>query len=123
MIPELLALGRNIARRFEEPGRRVAVVVSSDLAHTHLASGPYGYSPTAEPFDAACGRWAGTLNATALLVDAASLADRALSCGFTGMVMLHGLLSALPVRFVPDLLANAHPTYYGMLVSTFEPPR
>jgi aromatic ring-opening dioxygenase LigB subunit len=33
---------------------RVAVVVSADLAHTHLKSGPYGRSPAAEPFDAAC---------------------------------------------------------------------
>ena len=30
---------------------RVLVVVSADLAHTHLASGPYGYSNASEPFD------------------------------------------------------------------------
>ena len=41
---------RNLARK--------QVLVSSDLAHTHLASGPYGYSPAAEPFDLAVGRWA-----------------------------------------------------------------
>jgi len=35
---------------------RVVVVISSDLAHTHQASGPNGYSPSAEPFDAACGK-------------------------------------------------------------------
>ena len=30
---------------------RVVVVISADLAHTHLSSGPYGYSNTSEPFD------------------------------------------------------------------------
>jgi aromatic ring-opening dioxygenase LigB subunit len=124
MIPELLALGRNLGHHFAASRRRVAVVVSADLAHTHLASGPYGFSNSAEPFDMACGRWAITLNGSALLVEAAALVDRALSCGFTGMVMLHGLLTSLQevaeqVQFTPDLLANEHPTYYGMLVATF----
>eukprot|EP01079_Euglenida_sp_SAG-EU17-18_P001284 gene1284-425_t len=32
-------------------GQRILVVVSADLAHTHLASGPYGYSSAADPFD------------------------------------------------------------------------
>lgn len=35
---------------------RVVVVISADLAHTHSADGPYGYSPAAQPFDRACGR-------------------------------------------------------------------
>ena len=84
---------------------RKQVLVSSDLAHTHLASGPYGYSPAAEPFDLAVGRWASdpvkhvsiqsrlstqeflsglspvARQAEALLVEAARLAPDALSCG------------------------------------------
>ena len=84
---------------------RKQVLVSSDLAHTHLASGPYGYSPAAEPFDLAVGRWASdpvkhvsvqsrlstpeflsglspvAPQAEALLVEAARLAPDALSCG------------------------------------------
>ena len=54
--------------------------------------------------------------------------DAAKSCGFTGLVFLHGLLSALKedgVSWTPELLANEHPTYYGMLVAHFTrgPPR
>ena len=30
---------------------KVAVVISADLAHTHLKTGPYGYSNASEPFD------------------------------------------------------------------------
>ena len=46
----------------------VAVVISSDLAHTHLASGPYGYSASAQPFDDAVGRWGASLDPQPLLV-------------------------------------------------------
>lgn len=33
---------------------KVVVVVSADLAHTHLKTGPYGYSNASEPFDLVC---------------------------------------------------------------------
>ena len=85
------------------------------------ASGPYGFSPAAAPFDRAVGRWARApaADADALLGEAASLADKALSCGFPSLVMLHGALRQNFSRFAPRLLANAAPTYYGMAVATF----
>ena len=76
----------------------------------------------AEPFDLAAGRWAGTLSSEPLLVDAIKYVDEAKSCGFTGLVFLHGLLSTLKddgIAWTPELLANEHPTYYGMLVAQF----
>ena len=45
----------------------------------------------------AVGEWASTLNSTALLETAAGFVDSALSCGYTGLVMLHGFLSAMLV--------------------------
>ena len=92
---------------------------STCVAHTHLASGPYGYNPAAVPFDAALGAWASSLDPAPLLENATALADDAKSCGFTGAVMLHGLLNASCGRFTPRLLANAAPTYYGMMVAQF----
>lgn len=84
------------------------------------------FSPDAEPFDKACGRWAATLEKEALTVDAAKLVNKALSCGFTGLVMLEGLIARSTEkygqRWVSTLLANYHPTYYGMMVATFMPP-
>ena len=85
-------------------------------------------SPEAEPFDRACGRWAATLERDFLIGEAASKVNKALSCGFTGMVMLEGFLARSAQhtyggrQWAPKLLANFHPTYYGMMVSTFFPP-
>jgi len=120
MIPELRRLGSFFYDYLDNIPQRVMVVVSSDLAHTHLACGPYGYSPTAEPFDRACGRWAATLNSDYLIVEAANIVTEALSCGYSGMVFLDGMLSTPPLgTWSPELLSNEHPTYFGMLVAKF----
>jgi len=123
MAAEELALGAALFDYLERLDARVLVVVSGDLAHTHRAAGPYGYSPAAAPFDAALGRWAATLDAAPLLGDATALADAAKSCGYTGAVLLHGLLNASARPFAPRLVAGpSAPTYYGMLVAEFLPP-
>jgi len=123
MIPELLRVGSQIYSFLDALPERVIVVISSDLAHTHSADGPYGFSPSAAPFDIACGKWASTLDAEPLLETAGSLLKDALSCGYTGMVMLHGMIRSSGVAWQPRLYANFYPTYYGMLVATFLPPK
>ena len=156
-------IGAELFSILEPLKEKVAIVISADMAHTHLTSGPYGYSNASEPFDQvsgtiithpwshmlaiitypwshmlaiityplphmlaiitypwshmlaiitypwshmlaiitypwshmqAVGVWASTLNSISLLNTAAGLADRALSCGFTGLVMVHGLMEA-----------------------------
>jgi len=110
LLPELIDLGHHLSDYLEQLPQRVAVVVSADLAHTSLECGPYGYSPTAKPFDEACGKWAATLDPEPLLITAASLVDEALSCGYTGLVLLHGILERRRAEWKPELLANYHPT-------------
>ena len=54
-------------------------------------------------------------------MEAAGVVNQAQSCGFTGMVMLHGLLTASggTQKWVPSVEAIYHPTYYGMMVAKF----
>jgi aromatic ring-opening dioxygenase LigB subunit len=119
MIPELLRVGGVLHAELSAMSERVAVIISADLAHTHLASGPYGLSPAAEPFDLAVGEWARTLQSAALVLTAAKWAPKALSCGYTGLVMLQGLITASEAAGNPFAVAVVegpyHPTYYGML--------
>jgi len=125
MIPELLQVGGALFDFLHQIPQRVAFMISSDLAHTHRADGPYGFSPTAVPFDNACGAWASTMQGKPLLEDAARIVDQALSCGYSGLVMLHGLLTRATetgqVAWQSKLYSNFHPTYYGMMVATFLP--
>jgi len=122
MIPELVDIGRQLTVFFSEIPKRVVMIASSDLAHTHLECGPYGFSPSAQLFDDACGRWGASLDENELLHIAANLVETALSCGYTPMVVLHGALKQFRAQFpsctvTPTLLANFHPTYFGMMVS------
>merc|ERR1712125_252133 len=120
MVDELTQLGGIIAGFFEKLKKRVAWVVSSDLAHTHRADGPYGYCECAAPFDHAVQQWMLTLESRFLSVDAtAQERAGAKSCGFTGLLMLDGGLRATShSNWHSKLLAVEAPTYYGMGVAT-----
>ncbi|CAH1796075.1 unnamed protein product [Owenia fusiformis] len=119
MIPELLALGGELFKELEGLPERVVVVISGDLAHTHDRDGPYGYSDAAEPFDQACGRWITAKNRKEITKVAASYVTKALSCGYTGFVMLQGMIDGVGVNSWDfHLHANYHPSYYGMMVAS-----
>ncbi|XP_055332948.1 protein TTE1956-like [Paramacrobiotus metropolitanus] len=119
MMAELLHLGRSLYLRLQHSPERVAIVISSDLAHTHSKDGPYGYSDAAQPFDDAIGRYLTSLDPKELLETAGDLVEKALSCGFTGLVMLHAMLSEAGLKnWSSKLWINGHPTYYGMATAT-----
>jgi len=120
MIPELLSLGGSLANHLEQFNQQIVVIISADLAHKHLASGPFGYSNQSDTFDRACGEWMVELSASALLETAAAVVDEVYSCGYTGLVMLHGVLMHTgSTEWTTQLLANYHPSYYGMMVASF----
>eukprot|EP01060_Flectonema_neradi_P005314 TRINITY_DN1351_c1_g1_i1.p1 TRINITY_DN1351_c1_g1~~TRINITY_DN1351_c1_g1_i1.p1 ORF type:complete len:302 (+),score=44.73 TRINITY_DN1351_c1_g1_i1:213-1118(+) len=120
MMPQLLLLGQQMFKHLDALPQRVSIIISSDLAHTHLASGPYGYCPCAEPYDTAVGKWASTLDRDYLINNAASEQQAgAMSCGFTGLVMLQGMFDSSEGQWTSSNLANYHPTYYGMMVANF----
>ena len=131
MVDELLHAGQLLFHWIEQRPERMAVLVSADLSHTHRADGPYGYSAASQPFDDAiqqawrhgdpCRRQA----AEALLQRATALQPQALSCGYTGMVLLHGLLcgrrgslrTRTTPRWVSTVLVDKNVTYYGMMAA------
>ena len=86
-----------------------------------LQDGPFGYSAAAESYDKIAGHWASSLNGSLLTKQASQYVDEAKTCGFTGLVMLQGLLQALggSAGWSADCLANFHPTYFGMMVAAF----
>ncbi len=73
--------------------------------------------------------WAESLDEKVLLEDVTGMLSKALCCGFTGFVMLHGLLrkrgkqkGATQNQMQLGVLARDSPTYYGMLVALFLDP-
>mmetsp|Transcript_19623 Transcript_19623/g.78076 ORF Transcript_19623/g.78076 Transcript_19623/m.78076 type:complete len:359 (+) Transcript_19623:27-1103(+) len=101
---------------------RLGVLVSGDLAHTHAADGPYGFSQAAGPFDEAVGAF--LRDPARGLTEAKQYVDDALVCGWPGMAMLWGILEAevlagRRVAAAQPVVGPFHPTYYGMAVAAF----
>jgi aromatic ring-opening dioxygenase LigB subunit len=160
MVNELVGLGRKLRLLLDggvtkespyhflkrqgipSPSHRTAVVVSGDLSHTHRPDGPYGYNKTSAVFDKVVSDWAKNpcLCSSKLLTDAREMQSSAKGCGFTGLVMLHGLLCGgagvnedsdfasttteeAPPRtedgWNATVWANDNATYYGMMVASY----
>ncbi|NHK32047.1 MAG: hypothetical protein FK730_11890 [Asgard group archaeon] len=117
MIPETLTLGNDLRLFFEKLRRRVVVIISADLAHTHLKDGPYGFNEAASIFDDLIGNWAGSLDENILLKKVIPKLDKAKVCGYVGFVILQGMIGKM--KFKPALHINEAPTYYGMMVANY----
>lgn len=117
MIPETLELGRTLKTFFDALDKKVVVIISADLAHTHSQNGPYQYSKQAEPFDELIQEWASTLDKKILIEEASKILQQALCCGYIGFVILQGLLEDTKVQ--PEVLIRANPNYYGMLIAKY----
>jgi aromatic ring-opening dioxygenase LigB subunit len=92
---QLLHAGGMLAEAFSGPGSsRTLLIASADLAHTHLATGPYGFNASAQPFEDAIQRWADTGSAQALVHEAGAHAQGAGSCGHPLYMVLHGAMVA-----------------------------
>jgi len=140
MIPELMKLGENIFDWTESDDnvsqKKIAVVISSDLSHYHSAdpTSPYPYSEFASVFDGFISEWAGMgMNSSTekeshekLVSGAGALVNRIGTCGYTGLVTVHGLLKKAVQKgfeFPATMIYYAAPTYYGMMVNNFILPK
>ena len=127
MVQELLRNGALIGRWMDQQVAQtpMAVLISSDLSHTHRPDGPYGYSYTSQPFDDSIAHWASDpcRHASSLLELATKLQPTALSCGYTGLVLLHGMLCRDDAEMKDEWMSNVldihNVTYYGMMAATF----
>jgi aromatic ring-opening dioxygenase LigB subunit len=105
MTSELHELGRQIHHFISSDStvcsQKTVFVVSGDLAHTHTVS-PHlsiGYYPspseTAQQFDNAIQKWIETGESKYLIEDARSVLTQALSCGYTGFVIVSTIIVLL----------------------------
>ncbi|CAL8102091.1 unnamed protein product [Orchesella dallaii] len=137
-IDNLRNIGRNITKtallRTEFSNKKIAIVISGDLSHYHSndTSSPYPYSPFAEVFDKHVVNWAKmdrnaeteAASASEILEQAGSISEKAGTCGYTGLVMLHGMIEELVHRdwnYKSHFYTYHTPTYFGMTVASWIP--
>jgi len=117
MIPELQKIGKDIQECLTSIERKVIIVISADLAHTHMVNGPYGFHEDAAIFDSLIEKWVHKQNTSILTEEVSPLLDSALCCGYTGIIILDEILKKH--TFKHSIHAYEHPTYYGMLIASF----
>jgi len=114
-----IEFGRTVAEVAGAEKKRIAFVASSDQAHRHKKSGPYGFDKRAAEYDR-------------LVVDAirrdrleeimkldSDFVEGARPDSLWQMAMLVGALSAVPMK--GKLVSYQVPTYYGMLCASYRP--
>ncbi len=115
----LVRCGVAIARASEKAGSRVALIASCDQGHAHDANGPYGYDPASAVHDRAMCEAIASDNLESLLAWPADFMETAKVDAYWQTLILMGALGHTPMT--PDLLSYEAPTYFGMIVATFEP--
>ncbi|MFW9972459.1 MAG: hypothetical protein ACFFDF_19900 [Candidatus Odinarchaeota archaeon] len=118
MIKESISLGAHLKKFFESIDKRVALIISADLSHTHEKEGPYGFSEEAETFDKMIQDWAASLNSQILTEKIVPILDKAMCCGLIGFAILQGLIGN--DNFKPNILIRESPSYYGMMVASYQ---
>ncbi|MFW9925106.1 MAG: hypothetical protein ACFFDW_17685, partial [Candidatus Thorarchaeota archaeon] len=118
LIPETVTLGNDLRLFFDSLDKRVVVIISADLAHTHQNDGPYGFSEEAEIFDKMLEEWAGNLDEKILTKKLVPKLNNALCCGYIGFVILQGMIEHK--GFTPKVLIRETPSYYGMMIASYK---
>ncbi len=113
-----IAFGEALATAAAADGRRIAYIASCDWSHRHSADGPYGYSDYAAVADrnilsAVESETLGSLAS----VTPKEVADAAMD-GLPQTLILAGVIDKTGLKV--DLLSYEAPTYYGMIVATYQ---
>ncbi len=109
--------GAEVAEYAERSERRVAFVASSDQAHAHSRSGPYGYSRDAAVYDRKVVKAVEENRLADILRFDPSLVDNAKPDSLWQMTMLAGALER--VEMAGNLYSYEVPTYFGMLCAGY----
>jgi aromatic ring-opening dioxygenase LigB subunit len=123
MVPreKLMSFGELIAKIAKDSGKRVALIASADQGHRHDKSHPrFGFSPFAAQHDTLYCEAVSSNHLEKLL----DISNEVLEGSFTDSLWQTLILAgALKVRPMDITYFNyARPSYYGMVVATFEPP-
>jgi aromatic ring-opening dioxygenase LigB subunit len=132
MVPDCSEIGRLIHDYFYNSHKKIVIVISADLSHIHKTKPIFKLSVNppfdtendeGDEFDKFIQKWVeDPITNEQNLYSMASLITKYLSCGYTGFLLLHGVIKEITKRcsIKTSVLCNLHPTYYGMMVARFQ---
>ncbi|OLS26160.1 MAG: hypothetical protein HeimC2_16520 [Candidatus Heimdallarchaeota archaeon LC_2] len=114
---ELCVLGQSIVDFCLKLKKKVSIIFSGDLSHTHLETGPYGFHESSKEFDSFVKDWSEKPTKD-VFNKILNLQKTALACGIAGISMLQGIHDKYGLKnqfSIYDL-----PTYFGMVVNQWK---
>lgn len=114
----MIRFGATVAEAAENSERRVFFVASCDWGHTHSPDGPYGFHPAAAKVDARVVDAVKANTLASLLSLTSEEVENAAIDGLWQVLMLAGVQQRVPLT--SRLLSYEAPSYYGMIVATFQ---
>ncbi len=117
-LKNLVKLGELIAKLSEKLNLKIAYIASADQGHAHDPDGPYGFDKASEEYDSLIQTFIRENRLEELLKFSNDFIEHAKPDSLWQMLILHGILKQ--VKLKNTLLEYQCPTYFGMLVATYE---
>lgn len=114
---QLIEFGSILGTVAEKYDKKVGIIISADQAHTHLKSGPYGFSKYANVYDDFV-KTAFEQNRIDSIKDLdPKIIEHAKPDSFWQILILIGILHVN--RYIVKYVDYQCPTYYGMMIASF----
>lgn len=113
-----LKFGREIKDELVSSNKRIAVLASSDLAHTLSKDSPGGYSPHGKKFDESIIEFLASNDNNKLLNLSKDIIAGAKSCGLPPLAVLAGIMEGM--HFETEVLSYEAPFGIGQLVANLK---
>ncbi|MGH2562265.1 MAG: aromatic ring-opening dioxygenase subunit LigB [Thermomicrobiales bacterium] len=114
----MVNFGHAVGRAMARDERNVAFIASCDWGHTHKEDGPYGFHEDAARVDSKVVEAVRSGDLVSLMALTDVEVQNAAIDGLWQTLMLAGVLAETPL--VCEVLCYEAPSYYGMLVATYE---
>ena len=112
-----VTFGRIIGQLMEQTSKRFAFIASADQAHTHKASGPYGFNRAAAQYDKIILKAIEENDLKPVLRLSSKFVEGAKPDSLWQMAILAGIIDR--VKMKSQLFSYQVPTYYGMICAGY----
>lgn len=103
--------GQRLSQVLQNSSKRIAIIASGDMAHTHTQDAPAGFSPKAGKFDRKLIEAIKNKNSGAILKMDPDISCEVKDCGLKSFLILLGILSGL--NYEPKVLSYEAPFGVG----------
>ncbi|HBM80284.1 MAG: hypothetical protein QME45_07870 [Clostridiales bacterium] len=117
-LDDLVSLGKIIATVCQKSDKKIALIASADQAHAHSKDGIYGFNPAAKEYDEKIISYLKEDRLDKLLKMDMNFIEDAKPDSLWQMLILYGALQVVPMA--GEVLSYQVPTYFGMLVASFQ---